>query len=233
MARLAEYLAALAALLGHENSVHFVRLDPGSIQLVHKVDQEEENNVVMRLDTLRQERGTADVVKAYRRLDDMLAVDNAIGTLIADYQALVIRFPGRTGIKPLDYGTMSQRGCLDGIPIKVGGLGETVPIHLQEIGPATLVHHCLASRGIARAIAVHLFNSPIRVYGAERWRRETGGAWALIRFTIDDFEVLDDAPLGTVVARLRAIPGNHWREIEHPLEALRGLRDERDCARSW
>lgn len=233
MARLAEYLAALAALLGHENSVHFVRLDPGSVQLVHKVDLEEQANVVARLDALRQGEGAADAVNACRRLNGMLAADNAVGILTADHQALVIRFPGKTRVKPLDYGALSQQGCLDGIPVKVGGLGETVPIHLQEIGPAALVHHCLASRGIARAIAVHLFDTPIRVYGTERWRRETSGAWTLVRFAIDNFEVLDAAPLDAVVARLRAIPGHHWREVKHPLEALRGLRDEPDCVRLW
>ncbi|MBF0333530.1 MAG: hypothetical protein HQL40_07765, partial [Alphaproteobacteria bacterium] len=82
-----------------------------------------------------------------------------------------------------------------------------------------------ASREIARAIAVHLFETTIRVHGGGRWRRETSGAWTLVKFTISDFEVLDDAPLEDVVARLREIEGSHWSRIEHPLAVLRDLRD--------
>ena len=38
MARLAEYLGALARLLGHAEHTHFVRLEEGSAKLVHRVD---------------------------------------------------------------------------------------------------------------------------------------------------------------------------------------------------
>ena len=228
MARLAEYMAALAALLGNEKSVHFVRLDPGSVELVHQVDTEDLPKVDARLEALRRGDGTADAVKAYRRLDDMLANDNAVGVLTADHDAVVIQFPGKTRPKPVDYGAFNQQDTFDGIPIKIDGRDELVPIHLQETGPSALVHHCLASRDIARAIAAHLFETPIRVHGNGRWRRETSGAWTLARFVISDFEVLDDAPLDAVVARLRAVQGSGWRNIEHPLATLRDLRGNED-----
>lgn len=228
MARLAEYMAHLAALLGNEKSVHFVRLDPGSVELVHHVDVEDRPKVESRLDALRRGEGVADAIKAYRRLDDMLANDNAIGALTADREAVIIQFPGKTRPKPVDYGAFTQPGSFDGIPVKVGGLAEMVPIHLQETGPAGLVHNCHANREIARAIAAHLFEVPIRVHGNGRWRRETNGAWTLLRFVIGDFDVLDDAPLDAVVARLRAVPGSGWRDVERPLDALRDLRGSED-----
>lgn len=81
MARLAEYMAKLASLLGNQKNVHFVRLDPGSVVLVHRVDKEDQPKVNARLDALRRGDGPTDVVKAYHWLDGMLANDNAVGTL--------------------------------------------------------------------------------------------------------------------------------------------------------
>lgn len=226
MARLAEYMAALADLLGHEKSVHFVRLDPGSVELVHQIDAEDRPKVDARLDGLRRGDGPADANKAFRRLDDMLAQDDASGALADDAVGIVIPFLGRDRPKPIDYGTFSQAGSFDGIPVKVGGLAEMVPIHIQETGPTRLVHNCFASRGMARAIAPHLFETSIRVHGNGRWCRTPSGAWTLQRFVINDFEVLDNSPLTAVVARLRAIEGNGWREVDRPLETLRTLRND-------
>ena len=47
----------------------------------------------------------------------------------------------------------------------------------------------------------------------------------LDRFTITDFEVLDDAPLSAVVARLRKIPGSEWNEIDDPWGELDRIRN--------
>jgi len=228
MARLAEYMAELATLLGNEKSVHFVRLDPGSVEVVHCVDKEDQPKVDARLDALRRGDGSVDTVKAYRRLDDMLANDNAVGALTAGRDAVIIQFPGKTRPKPVDYGAFVQQGTFDGIPVRVGGLADTVSIHLQETGPTALVHNCVASRSLARAIAPYLFETPVRVHGAGRWRREASGVWTLIKFTISDFEVLDDGPLDIAVARLRDIRGSGWRDVEHPLATLRALRGEED-----
>lgn len=228
MARLAEYMAQLASLLGNERSVHFLRLDPGSVEVVHSIDVEDQPKVDARLGALRNGDGPADAVKAYKRLDDMLASDNATGALLLGREAVLIQFPGRTRQKPVDYGAFTQQGSFDGVPVKIGGLADMVPIHLQELGPTAFVHNCVGSREIARAIAAHLFDTPIRVHGAGRWRREATGTWMLLRFVINDFEVLDDAPLDTVVARLRQVRGSQWNEIEHPLATLQDLRNGED-----
>jgi hypothetical protein len=227
MARLAEYMAELATLLGHEKAVHFVRLDPGSVALVHRVDSETRPQIDARLQALRQGVAPADVLKAYRRIDDMLSVDNATGEL-GDEQNVVVPFLGRTRPKPVEFKAFSEQGSLDGVPVRVGGVEEIVPIHLQESGTNPRIHICQARRDLARDIAHHLFETSIRVHGTGRWRRETGGEWHLISFTVNDFEVLDDAPLDQVVARLRGIPGNDWHEDAHPLAALRKLRDDAD-----
>ncbi len=227
MARLAEYMTELATLLGHEKAVHFVRLDAGSVALVHRVDTETRPQIDARLQALRQGVAPADVLKTYRRIDDMLAADNAIAEL-GDEQAVVIPFLGRTRPKPVEFKAFSEQGSLDGIPVRVGGTEETVPVHLQERGVNPRIHICQARRELAKEIARHLFETPIRVHGMGRWRREASGEWHLVGFVANDFEVLDDAPLDAVVARLRDIPGNKWHEDAHALKALRKLRDEAD-----
>ncbi len=228
MARLAQYMAELAALLGYEKSVHFVRMDEGSVDLVHRVDVEDQPKVGARLDALCRGEADGDAIKAYRKLDEMLANDNTIGELTTDHKTIVIQFPGRDRPKPVHYGAFTQFGSLDGVPVKVGGLAELVTIHLQEVGPTGTVHHCYASRDIARAIAGHLFDTPVRVHGNGRWQREASRAWKLHRFVISEFEVLDDSPLETVVAQLRAITGSEWRTVERPLVFLRDLRGNGD-----
>jgi hypothetical protein len=228
MARLAEYMSELATLLGHEKAVHFVRLDRGSVALVHRVDIEERPQVDARLQALRQGVAPADVIKAYRRIDDMLASDDATGELSDEQVNVVVPFLGRTRPKPAEFKAFSEQGSLDGIPVRVGGIEEIVPIHLQESGVNPKIHICQARRELARAIATHLFTTPIRVYGMGRWRREASGEWHLVSFVANDFEVLDDTPLDAVVARLRGIPGNKWHEDTHALTALRKLRDEAD-----
>jgi len=125
---------------------------------------------------------------------------------------------------------ISERCSLDGVPVLVGAIEETVLIHLQESGTNPRIHICQARRDLARAIAAHLFATPIRVHGMGRWRRESAGGWHLINFTANDFEVLDDSPLDEVVARLRSIPRNDQHDDAPALTALRKLRYQADQA---
>ncbi|MFD2265237.1 hypothetical protein ACFSM5_20205 [Lacibacterium aquatile] len=228
MERLGEYMTALAALLGHEKSVHFVRLDAGSVQLVHRIDIADQPKVEARLSALKRGEGAADVVKAFRKLDSMLANDNAIGELTENSGDVVIPFPGRTKPKPAEYGLIHQPGSLDGIPIKVGGPKEMAEVLLQETGPNGRLYKCITTRDIVRKIAGHLFDRTIRVHGNGCWKREVGGGWILERFTIAEFEVLNDTSLSEVVTELRRVEGSDWRAAEDPFEVLRELRDGED-----
>lgn len=46
----------------------------------------------------------------------------------------------------------------------------------------------------------------------------------LKRFKVDSFEPFNDRPLSEVLAELRAIEGNGWRDVDDPYEELRRLR---------
>jgi hypothetical protein len=62
------------------------------------------------------------------------------------------------------------------------------------------------------------------VFGEGRWRRTADGRWELEQFAVSHFEVLDDASLPDVVARLRAIEGSDWRKLDDPVNELLRIR---------
>lgn len=225
MARLAEYMTDLAALLGHTHSVHFVRLEPGSTVLVQSVAYEDVPKVEERLTAVRLQEGAPDAMRAFAALDQKLAKDNAVGVLHGLKEAVVIRFPGRERPAPVTYGPINESGCLDGVLIRIGGKDATVPAHLQNEG---MIYQCNTSRQMARTLAPHLFGSVLRVYGEGRWIREEDGTWTMRRFNITRFEILDEHPLTQVVDRLRAIEGSEWKEMQAPLAELDRIRHGSD-----
>ncbi len=219
MARLAEYMADLAVLLGNVEKVHFVRLKKGSTVLVHAVEWEAAPKVVEQIRAVKQSEAPPEAMKAYRSIDHRLASDNAIGRLIGPTRKKLIEFPGRSRSASAVYGPFTQPATLDGIPIMIGGKGDPVPVHLEE-GETT--HLCLASRDLARRLAAFLFVSAVRVTGKGRWHREADGIWVMDRFTIDEFNPLGEESLGESVARLRSAAGSP--ESEDVLAKLDHIR---------
>ena len=223
MARLAEYMTELALILGEPASVHFVRLEESSTVLVHKIEGEAVPKVEDRVAMLRRGEAPPEAMAAYRRINRRLRQDNGVGILTEDTGTEVIAFPGRDEVQPVTFGAFNQEGNLDGIVIRLGGRQELVPVHLQA-GP-TIHSRCVARRAVAKRLGSHIFGPELRVHGVGRWYRDEDGSWMLDRFTITDFEVLDDEPLSAVVARLRDIPGSEWSEIDDPWGELDRIRN--------
>lgn len=230
MSRLAEYMQNLATLFGEKEHVHLVRLEKGSTMLVQGVDSESVPKVRDRIKAIDVTRGEGpeDALRAFKAIDRRLAEDNAAGYLYQGDGAEILYFPGCERAEPLTFGISNQPGTLDGLLIKIGGKDETVPVHLQE---GDTIHICNAIRDMARRLAPHLFAGRLRVHGNGRWERDEEGNWNLKRFNITEFEVLDDAPLSEVVARLRQVLGNEWQEIDDPYIELKRLRQELEEAR--
>jgi len=205
MDRLADYVAAFAKLLGEQGNVHFRSIEAGSAVLVATIDAPAEPKVRERMVAVHEGGGPRDARKAFADLDEMLRKDNATGALSDAAGAVVISFPGRNRPEPLIYGPVRQDGTIDGQLIRVGGKDETVPVHLRD---GAIIHTGLfCTPEIARRIAPHLYGPTLRVHGAGTWFRTGAGAWELRNFRITDFEVLDDAPLLTVVGYLRKVLG--------------------------
>lgn len=221
MGRLAEYMAGLARFLGEQPRVHFVKLEKGSTVLVHRIETEAVPKVRERIDRVKKGDAEVEEMGAYSKLNEMLREDNGVGLLIAGTRGKLLKFPGREVEPPIAYGSFGQEGTIDGIPIRIGGKNEVVPITIEE---ENREFSCEARREIAKEIARYLFTTPLRLSGRGRWHREPDGKWILDSFRISGFRPLKDTPLSHVVAELRAVQGNEWSKLEDPWAELNKLR---------
>ena len=228
MQRLAEYVGALAKLLGEETHVHLAAVEPGSAVVVAKVDQVSKIRVFERVLAVRSGDGPPEARKAFLELDDLLRKDNSTGVLASESASVMIPFPGRDRPEPLIFGPFRQDGTLEGQVIRVGGRDDTVPIHLRE---GAIIHAGLyTTPEIARRIAQHYLGPTLRIHGTGAWYRAADGSWELKSFRVTDFEVLGDAPLEQVVQALRDVDGSKWNEVPDPVrELLQQRHDEEDA----
>lgn len=222
MARLADYMADFAALLGHEEHVRFEGVKAGSLSLLSRVEAIAQNKVRRRMDEVRYGNGPKSAMRAYQSLDARLAEDNAVGKIV-HRSANVMEFPGRTRAVERSIGPIEQSGTLDGEIIQIGGRDETINVHLKMDDD---VVHCVTTKAVARRLAHHLFGPPVRLSGVGAWSRAESGTWTVRRFTINDFHTLDRTPLPKLFEGLRSklAPGPHGRQ--NPAAFLRQLREE-------
>jgi hypothetical protein len=216
MARLAEYLAQLAIILGETNAVHLVRLEAGSTTVVHKIEWEAVPKVRNRAASVRRGDGPLDAIRANRKINQLLRDDNGVG-ILSEEAAEIIRFPGRE-LSEEKFESVRQQATIDGEVIRIGGSQKNVPIILQSEDQE--LSGCWAPRAIAKRLAVKLFE-PVRLFGRGRWTRDSGGKWALDHFTVDNFQELRDEPLSKTIAGLRKIAGRWENSSVDELLTLR------------
>ena len=206
MERLAEYLAKLAEMLGEKTFVHFVRLEPGSTSVVHRIDREAIPKVRHRTASVRRGIGPRDAVRAYRKINRMLVDDNGSAVWKEERSvADILVFPGKEEVEEQFTG-IRQQGSIDGEVIRVGGHQRLIPVMLkanqQEIAG------CWADRSTAKALGAYLFE-PVRLFGTGRWNRNDDGKWCLDIFRIQSFVPLRNVPLSEALAELRNV-GVDW-----------------------
>jgi len=226
MARLAEYLTDLATIMGHKESVHFVKMDDGSAQAVMNVDEEEEARVTSQVQNAVRGAAQPHANAAYKRLDAKLREDNAVAEIVnVSKSAKVIEFPGCKTNVPEAYGPITERATLVGTLRRVGGFDESIPVHIQRADGE--VFCCEVSRPLDKELSL-LYDQTVRVHGLATYYRDNG-EWLMKKFHIQSYEPLPPAPpFAETIERLRAIPGNGWNELDDPLEELRKLRHGED-----
>jgi len=225
MARLAQYMQNLAAMLGHDAAVHFETLKPGSTQIVSRIDHEDVPKVATDLAQLKRGEGTPEAKKAQAAIDQLLAEDNATGFVYEDEDenAKIIAFPGVTRPKPTTFGPFNEEGSLDGVLISVSGADQTV--HLQLQNGDIRYTGIDTNRETARRLAKHMYE-PVRVFGTGRWLRDQEGTWLLKRFKVESYKVLRSDDLKEAIDQMRAIEGSEWKDMDDPIGALKALREK-------
>ena len=221
-ARLAGYLADLAALYGDEGVVHFVGLEPSSLAVVSGIEREADADVTDRLEVAGSDHAAPDIKKAFDSLSRRIAEDQGRKAYIARGPAEILRFPiGEKLDESLAFGPFWQPGHLSGVVILIGGKTDRVSVKIQA--PDGETYTCKADRSVAKRLRDRLFEAPVRLAGEGRWRREVNGRWRLEQFNISEFSLLDDDPLTDTIASLRAIEGR-WKDRPDPLAEIEELR---------
>lgn len=222
MARLAEYLADYAALLGSRDQVHFSKVEEGSAQLACYAESEQVPAIWHRLKLVESGDGPEDAMRAFTAINLKLRRDEAAATIEAGRRSKLLELPG-THFVVAGYSGISQQGSIEGVLARVGGFDATVPVHLAAEKGRHL--KCNTTREVAKHLAPYLFGKPLRLFGTGQWTRTQGGKWELDSFNIDRFEELSDEPLPCVIERIRAIQGNGWATVDDPLEELLRIRN--------
>lgn len=229
MARLAQYMGQLAAILGEPAAVHFERLEAGSTNVVHRIEKEAEPKVRERVAALERGDGAKEAHEAYRTVNRMLREDNAVGDLrYGKRGGRLLYFPGREE-RIERFPVVREHASIDGEVVRVGGADQTVPILLMSEG--VLITHCHASRAIAKQLGGRLFEQ-VRLHGKGRWRRDEDGDWCLEEFKVESFESLEAGSLTDALRELRAIPVDWGTRPYEELEEMRAGVDREAHGRS-
>lgn len=208
MAKCASYLAELSNILGETDHVHFVKVAPGCVQLVHKIDVNNEPKIEKNVKAVAEGRGTDVQMKAYHQLRKMLNEDKTTGMLQRGKNN-VLTFPVIETEEVEEFNSIYQAGEISGRIFMVGGMGEAVPIHLESEGKK--IAGCFADRRIAKELGKYLFE-PVRLFGKGKWNRDQKGIWSLDRFEINNFETLKEISLSETIATLRKIKGEWTKD---------------------
>ena len=224
MARLAEYLAQYAALMGNQSSVHFDGLRKGSTILCSRVEEAEVPKVEVRLRSASEAEASADVAKVVESINRMLREDNADGYIRREKGAKIIAFPGIKQPIPERIGPIREAGRLEGRLVKVGGKDRT--IHALLIAPDGEQYRLVTtSIDTAKDLGRHLYTN-IRVSGTGTWFRDENRQWVLDQFFVQDFESSNEQSLIEAITGLRAVEGSGWGAMEDPLSELKRFRQD-------
>jgi hypothetical protein len=227
MARLAEYLSALAKLIGHPEHTHFVRVDEGSAQLVHKVDAVDAPKVETRLNGVRVGSAPRDALVAFQTLEDLLVNDNAAATFteVATGRVLV-PFVGRDRPKPLTFPPFRENTSINGQIVRIGGRDDTAHATLQD--GSTIHTGVNMKRELARELGKLLYGPMVRLHGNGKFERQADGVWKMDDFKVDRYEVLDERSLAETLTLVRTVPNNGLMEPDryHLVSSLRIGGDE-------
>ncbi|MCI0430302.1 MAG: hypothetical protein L0210_07155 [Rhodospirillales bacterium] len=206
MKRLAEYMTELARLFGESDHVHFAKLARGSAKLLARVQYEAVPKVRERLSRVADGL-TDDLTVPFRRIDKMLAADNATGEIVeTGRRGVVVRFPGVKGASAI-IGPITEDGVIVGEILRVGGEDETAHVRIRDDAGT---YSCTISRELAQRLGRYLYK-PVKLAGRGRWLRLADGTWRLEDFKATDFTPVQEEGLRAIMDKLKPV-GDAWDE---------------------
>jgi len=220
MARLAEYMAYLATLLGEKERVHFRDIKEGCVRLCSVVEREAAPKVAENINKAASGEATENA-NANRRINEMLRMDNASAQLMRG-DANILPFPDIKAPRTQRLGPFTQSIERDGILLRIGGVDKSAHAIIEDSDGERLSFE--TSRELARELAPHLFGKPIRLSGKARCFRDEEGQWQYDALKADSFTILDDVSLAEAVATIRAMTVGTWEENAH--EMLLAIRSD-------
>jgi hypothetical protein len=216
--RLLEYLRSIGDVIGAPNDLHLVRIGSSSTKPVFSVAIPVAIHTREEAAAVRTGSGTTKQRNAYNQIREMVKKDGGIPATLKDRTGVILNFPPPSeGIDTVS--GVRQASSFDGSLIRVGGVGETVPLQMQDLG-GELFSNFSAPKAIAKAMAPRLFE-PLRVSGIGSWDRSAEGKWKLSKMLIQSFEPLGDETLADVFQKLRAAPVNWPPDADDILRADR------------
>lgn len=221
MARLAQYLARLADILGEPKYVHLVGIEEGSLELVHAIDADAATKVRARVDAVGKGRGPRDAQAAYLSVNEYLREDGARAVLRERTTGPgILEFPGREHAEEA-FPLVNQPGHIFGVVVRVGGTGDRIPVLIESEG--SRISGCHTDREMAKTLARYLFEH-VRLKGKGSWLRDAEGRWSLNRFRIEGFEPVARTSVAEALDELRAAAGDWTEEDYRDVERIRGGR---------
>jgi hypothetical protein len=221
MVRLSEYMGALANFLGSKNSVHFDRIEAGSLKLKYWVEPDEIHAIAERALSVTTGNAEKSTLAAFDRMNDLLEADHAIG--IHSGFGTLLHFPGRERAIANPYGQIEEITSIEGQLVRIGGRDKSIHCLLQD---GDRFFRCEMSRALAMDLRHFLFGPTVRITGTSRFSRQRDGDWTQLSFKAVEFEELDDSSLIEVVQKVMQFEGNGWFTCDAPFAELAHIQSE-------
>lgn len=224
MERLGEYILEFAKLLGSENHPTFKGIKKASTGLKAYIPNDRVHYTHARLVKAKDPSASSQASKSLLRIEEMLGSDsiskaqllNSANDVIYDF-----RCP-----KPLieDLVRINQSGIIDGIIVGIQGVDDTSHVRILD-SLNRLLNLVVKDASLARDLATNFKGPNIRLHIHGPWIRSDNG-WTPEsgKCYVDQFEILEDTPIGTIFANLAEVPNNGWSIMSDPLKEWASIR---------
>lgn len=222
MARLAEYLAELAALVGAKAKVHFDEVAEGSAQLKWWAESGAEEGIRSRLAQADALDAPRDIARPFAEIKKKLVQDGANADLIEEGRGKLLYFPGRSAVSEDQTPAFWQREEIVGRLVRIGGAEGSIHAHIQT--DSGVLSRFQMNEDVAKKLVHHFLGEPIRLIGRAKWFRSLDGKWSLQLFQVEAFELLTRSSLLEDLGRLRTLNPGGWLDRPDAVKDLRAIR---------